>query len=460
MMKLMSLLAGGCCFVGSLAGSLQAADVSNGSPEYQRDLAELMMMVDGSVRETDVFQLDFQPLDFDRIVVDDRLGNSDVYHYLTFRLRNVVSDTVKPDDISRQRSAFEEVMDGIVDQYENARFETDGGLSLQVNADNLQPGERELATIVSREDLSVRMRKVRISATVTDENGTRFRLLDAKPGEGDQEAFAFKDQGQTRISSVSIRAHRAIEEKYGRRLFSQNELRGKELPPYQGGEKDDFGMATGEVYGVLIFERLPVDGDHFSVIVNGISNKMRSLVPDHEYQQVGDYVNTRVGRRAYVLQYVRIGDEYALDQKPFVLEQSAWRWVASFQPTDNRRMGAYAKYFLDNIRQSEDGRMVGVGDQSNKRVEAEFWKYYNDIRAEVADYFARKGELTDRRLERREKTYQNLIDGASHEASFFAIEERLAAWQKAAAEEQAAHQAAQQATNEGLRDFQSLLGDR
>ena len=191
MMKLMTLLAGTCCLVGSLAAPLQAVDVSNGSPEYQRDLAELMMMVDGSVRETDVFQLDFQPLDFDRIVIDNRLGNSEVYHYLTFRLRNVVSDSVKPEAIDRKQSAFEEVMNGIVDQYENARFETDGGLSLEVNADNLPPGERELSTIVSREDLSVRMRKVRINAVVTDENGTRFRLLDAKPGEGDQEAFAF-----------------------------------------------------------------------------------------------------------------------------------------------------------------------------------------------------------------------------------------------------------------------------
>ena len=255
------------------------------------------------------------------------------------------------------------------------------------------------------------------------------------------------------MSSVSIRAHRAIEERYGRRLFSEHELRGKELPPYQGGEKDDFGMATGEVYGVLIFERLPVDGDHFGVIVNGISNKMRALVPDHEYQQVGDYVNTRVGRRSFVLNYVRIGDEYALDQKPFVLEQSAWRWVASFQPTENRRLGAYSKYFLDNIRQAEGGRMVGIGDQSNKKVEAEFWKFYNDLRAEVADYFAQKGELSARRLERRQKKYQDLMDDASHEASFFAIEQRLAAWQQATAERQSQHQAAKQAADEGLRDF-------
>ena len=391
MQKLMTFLAGGCCLAGSWLAPVAAMDVSNGSPEYQRDLAELMMMVDGSVRETDVFQLDFQPLEFDRIVIDDRLGNSAVYHYLTFRLRNVVSDSVKPDDIDRKRSAFEEVMDGIVDQYENARFETDGGLSLEVNADNLPPGERELATIVSREDLSVRTRKVRISAIITDENGTRFRLLDAKPGEGDQEAFAFQDQGQSRISSVSIRAHRAIEEKYGRRLFSQHELRGKELPPVPRWRKDDFGMATGEVYGVLVFERLPVDGDHFSVIVNGISNKMRALVPDHEYQQVGDYVNTKVGRRSYVLELTASVMNTHSTRSPSSSSRapgvgspaSSQQRTASSAPTQNT--------FLDNIRQSEGGRMVGVGDQSNKRVEAEFWKFYNDIRNEVGSYFAQQG---------------------------------------------------------------------
>ena len=131
-----------------------------------------------------------------------------------------------------------------------------------------------------------------------------------------------------------------------------------ELPPFRSGPKDDFGMAAGEVFGVLIFDRLPVNGDHFTVIVHGLSNKMRSIVPEHDYQQVGDYVNTRSARRAYVIEYRRIGDEFTLDQSVIEEVQRSWRWVNSFQPTENRRLGAYAKYYLDNIRQAQNGRVV------------------------------------------------------------------------------------------------------
>ena len=106
-----------------------ASEIEGGSVEYQRDLAELLLMVDGSARETDIYQLDFMPLEFDRIVIENRLGEADVFHYLTFRLRNV-SDTVRPVIVSAVPLRIASLM----------TVDTDEG---QRNVRNLAAGEEE-----------------------------------------------------------------------------------------------------------------------------------------------------------------------------------------------------------------------------------------------------------------------------------------------------------------------------
>ena len=63
------------------------------SEQFLQDRAQLQAMVDE--RQTDVYELDFRPLDFDRVLVKDRTGTEHVYHYMTFRIVNRVSDNAQ-----------------------------------------------------------------------------------------------------------------------------------------------------------------------------------------------------------------------------------------------------------------------------------------------------------------------------------------------------------------------------
>ena len=112
-----------CC------AGMAAAQEDESVAQYVEWQQELEALVDN--RDVDVFELDFHPLDFDRILVDDGLGNKQVYHYLTFRLRNKVSDSAKY--LQENASAFNEVMASIVKEYEGVSFNTDEGPVLRVD---------------------------------------------------------------------------------------------------------------------------------------------------------------------------------------------------------------------------------------------------------------------------------------------------------------------------------------
>jgi len=370
--------------------------------DYQKWEAELRAMLDS--RDVDVFELDFQPLDFDRILVKDGAEVEEVYHYLTFRLRNRVSDNAQY--LLEHASAFNEVMDAITKEYQGVSFSTDEGPTLRVDdADSIE--EERLATVVERADLKVRGRSVNITVLAHDENGSRFRLFDEVPGEGPQEAFDFADLGETRYGATYRRVREAIEEHEGRRLLSVHQIRDLELPPYNPQARDDEGVAQGEVFGVIIFNRLPVEGDRFEIMVQGLSNKLRfngMLVqqgsPDPK-DQVQDYFNARILRRTYVMEFARPGDEYFLDQAGFELERHGWEWKPAFNRIARRSTMAYAKYFMDNIeldKPTTDGE--GMPVLHDAEVADDALAYYDNAVGQLEQRF--EGKLAAIEAERAE----------------------------------------------------------
>ena len=350
---LRSPLAVGLAAVLGLAAPLAAVDEID--QKYLDMRAELLAMVES--RDTEIFELDFKPLEVDRILLRGGPGGEEVYHYITFRLRNRVSDNAK--FLIEHASAFNEVMDAITKEYEGLTFSTEGGPRLDLQ-DASAIEDKELATIVDRADLKVRSRAVNITVRVDDENTTRFRLFDEEPGEGPQEAFDFEDLGETRYGQAFRRVREAIEEKEGRRLLSVHEIRGKELKPYDPQVRDDEGVAQGEVYGVLVFDRWPVEGDRFRVRIQGLSNKLRfgdfqirEGTPEPK-DQVQDYFNARIMRRTYQMTIERPGDEYFLDQAEPRIVSHGWTWAPAFERVKHRASMAYAKYYLDNIELEEE----------------------------------------------------------------------------------------------------------
>ena len=79
------------------ASSAAAAEVSEfGAPnqEYLEQKAELEKLV--ASRDTDLYELGVEPLDFDEVVIKDKLGRNHVFNYLTLRLRNETKDVTRP----------------------------------------------------------------------------------------------------------------------------------------------------------------------------------------------------------------------------------------------------------------------------------------------------------------------------------------------------------------------------
>lgn len=381
--------------------------------------AELVAMLDS--RDTDVFELDFKPLELDRIMIKDRTGTEQVFHYLVFRLRNRVSDNARY--LVEHATAFNEVMAAITAEHESARFDTEGGPRLYIeDANNIQ--DERLATILEREDLKVRGRTVNITAIAYDENGTRFTLFDRVPGEGDHYLFNFEDYGTERYGSDREIVREAIEEKEGRRLRTVNEIREMELPPYNEEQLNDEGFHVGEVYGILIFHRLSVEGDLFTVEVQGMSNKLRIRTPEHDPNEVEDYVNTRILRRTYVASYRRPGDEYFLDLAEFTPHRSGWEWRPSFQRIRHRSSMAYSRYFLENIAlEQESTDTDGKPLLRNKQVEEEYWNYDTDAREEIAVAIAEKKGIVAAKRSALEEFYASMIE--ENEIGEEALRQRL-----------------------------------
>lgn len=360
------LVALACAF--ACAPALRAAETAESNAptqEYLDQKAELEAMI--TSRDMELYEMSVEPLSFDRVVVTTRSGKEAVFNYLTFRLRNQIADRTSTP--LSQAKGYSEVLAAIQEQYAGqAKRVEDNGVKLQIEGVEGKDG-----TIVERQDAQIHQKKVSITVYGYDENGTSIRLLDEPPGSGPQESFNFADLGETSWSAVSERVREKIEEKEGRELWSLDKIRGTELPPFVATDRMPNGWAKGEIIGVASFHRVSDYGDHFTFEIRGVSNKLRIRWPETEAGKVENYLDARFFRRHYVLHYDRIGDEYFRELDAFRLVKHGWEWVNTFQRNEHRRSMAYARYFLDNIRNEKDG-------ERNKNVEAEFWSYYKEVR--------------------------------------------------------------------------------
>lgn len=357
-----------------LGQPLAAVDVNQPSPEFQAEKAQLEEML--ASRQLDLFELQFIPGKLDRIVVRDRRGRDHVFNYLIFSVRNQA--TVDPAAMAARAKGYNEVLQSIAQQYEQAKIDTEGGVKLAIDGVEGQDG-----VVLERTEAQPRKRAVAITATAVDENGTRIRLLDEPPGSGPQEQFAFPDLGETSIAAINQRILERIEEQEGRKLLSTEALRGYPLPPFDGVSRveapdindpahDMHGWLVGEAHAVVLFPRLSDHGDRFTVQINGLCNKLRFRHPAVEAGKPENYFQTRVLRRTMVLQFDRPGDEFSRDLDRFVLASHGYRWVESFQRTDVRRTIAYARFFLDNLADEKGALNTQTMDQ--------FWPYYDEQR--------------------------------------------------------------------------------
>jgi hypothetical protein len=355
------VLTGAAAHVSQLHGGEAVSEFGTPTQEYLDQVAALEKMV--TSRDTDIYELGFEPLVMDEISLKDKSGNLTVYSYLTFRLRNEFKDPTKPP--MGKPSRYSEVLKAITEQYQVAKAK-DGQLSIE-------GVEGPAGVILKRDDeYKPRTRKPTINVIAYNEHGTRIQLLDEPVGSGVQNNFNFADHGELARDTVYTRVREEIEEIANRRLLTVGELRNKELPPYDPTKRNEEGVAEGEAFGVVIFNRLSVYGKKITLEVNGLSNKFRLRAPEMKPGEVTNYVAARYVRRVYVLHYDRTGDEYFRNLDDYVLNKGGWEWVNTYQRLHNRKTMAYAKYFIDNITDAK-----GVRQPS---VEEEQWKYYEDVR--------------------------------------------------------------------------------
>lgn len=354
------------CAAATLAASLGAAEGGGAPPpsqEYLDNRAALEAML--TSRDVEEYEVDVAALALDRVLVKDRLGREHLFHYLTFRIRNQITEDSKA--LAAGATRYNEVLQQMATDYEYAKVAD--GVTLEVD------GEK----VLDRADKRSKTRTLNVSVLAYDENGSAIDLLDdpaAKEPAG-RLAFNIPDYGDYVAGSPLAAVRDKVEEIAGRRLLTIDEIRAKELPPYDAAQVDEEGVAAGEVYGVVVFNRLNDHGDEFTLEVRGVSNKLRTRAADATPGQVANYANTRVLRRVYVLHYARPGDEYYRDQDRFRLERGGWEWVDTFQRLSKRADVAYATYFLDNLV-DEKGKL-------NPALEEKFWPYYSKVREERPD---------------------------------------------------------------------------
>jgi len=349
----------------SAAWSATTAESNAPSQEYLDQKAELEAMINS--RDMELYEMSFEPLSMDRVLLTTRSGKEMVFNYLTFRLRNQIAD--KTSTPLSQAKGYNDVLAAMQEQYAGmAKKVEDNGVKLQIEGVEGADG-----TIVERQNAQIHQKKVSITVYGYDENGSRIRLLDEPVGSGQQETFNFPDLGETSWAAIAEKVKDKVEEKEGRELYTLDKIRGIELPPYVATERQQNGWAKGEIYGVAMFHRLSDYGDHFTFEARGLSNKFRMKFPDVEAGKVENYLDARFSRRVFVLHYDRVGDEYFRELDPFVLKKAGWEWVNTFQRNEQRRQIAYSRYFLNNIRNEKDG-------ERNQNVEAEFWPYYKAFR--------------------------------------------------------------------------------
>jgi|GEM_PF-3550633 len=376
----LSLAVLACCSV-----AVTAVDKGEPSTQYLEQRKELEQMLER--RNLELYEFHFTALAFDQVALQDRLGNVKIVYYMTFRLRNQMGDAQSQP--WSEYKGYNEVLATIAQQYEAAKVTKEAGTALAI-ADVKEVPAAD-AVILRRDDAQVKPRQVAITAVITDENGTRLRLLDDKPGAGPQETFNFADMGDTSISTVSQLARTKVEETVQRKLLLTDEIRTLTLPPYDATKRNEYGWADGEVYGVLLFNDLSDLGDHFMVEVRGLSNKYRIHWPETPSGKVEDYLTADFLRRSFVLEYDRPGDEHQRDLDSLVLIKSGWQWRQAFQRIAERKAMAYSRYYLSNIATQAD-------EVVNKTVEEEFWVDYATDRKSYDKLPDLQAELNNREV--------------------------------------------------------------
>jgi hypothetical protein len=390
------------------AGAAEPAlgDVGEPSPEYKAARAELEGML--SRRDMDLFELQFEPLEMDRIVLRNRLGRERAYDYLIYRIRNQVTDSTER--LALKAKGYNEVLASMAEQYAIAKVQQGDGVRLVVDG-----VEGPDAVILERQEAKPRTRTANLTATAWNENGTRLHHLGeitdraarlaweretaklrAERRDGDvrepptgRPDPAFRDVGEPDTQHAEDEVRRAVEERFGRRLLTTVELRGRPLPPFDGVarvqvadiEAPEYAMNgwfVGEAYGIIVFDALSYRGRNITLSIAGLSNKMRRdpKQAEPEAGKVDNYFDRRWLRRSYVLEFQRPGDEYYRDQDRFQMAAHGWRWVPAFVRIDARREIAYGSYFLDNIR------TPATPDVPNEQVEGEFWPMYEASRTQ------------------------------------------------------------------------------
>ncbi len=358
-----------CAALGLLCPAMTAAAEGAANPGVADDVlvnqdsiqmkAELEAMV--TSRDVELYELSFQPVAIDRVLLKDRLGHERLFHYIAFRLRNQITDDTRQEVAVATR--YNEILKQMSEEYADRGASLKGAVTLDVH------GEK----VLDRAELNARKRTVGMTVLAYDENGSRIQVLDEPVGSGSQNTFNFTDYGDSVAADTFGQVRDAAEEQVGRKLRTLDEIAKLELPPFdpQTPDEDEQG-ADGEVFGVIIFNSLTDHGDRFTIEVRGLSNKLRVKTPDPEKGQLENYLQTRVMRRVFVLRYDRPGDEYYRDQDPFVLVKSGWEWMNTFQRVQTRADMAYSRYFLDNITDEKGERSPAVED--------EFWPYYGKAR--------------------------------------------------------------------------------
>ncbi|MFW5750550.1 MAG: hypothetical protein ACOCZK_02770, partial [Planctomycetota bacterium] len=140
------------CALVTCGAASASAEETDMSPDAQRMEAKLESFLVG---RTGVYELDFEPLSMERVLIDNRIGHDRVYHYLTFRLRNRTSTSATA--LTPSATAFDEVMNTILREYQGLRYDQETGIKLiDESAQNLR--DERLRVIVEREDLEGKAR--------------------------------------------------------------------------------------------------------------------------------------------------------------------------------------------------------------------------------------------------------------------------------------------------------------
>ncbi len=324
----------------ALAAILPAEDIANPSQEYLDQRAELEAMT--GARNLDLYEVTLEPVAFDRLVIQDRLGGATSHGYLAFRIRNQIGATSAL-PIS-QSKGYNEVLEAIVRQYEQARVNKEHGVVLSVDGVGGKDG-----IIVERSDAQAGTRTLDLSFQLTDEHGSRQRVLEDPSAPGAQDSFSFQDQGTTVHASVSSVVRDRVEELLGRRLLTLDEIRTRSLPPYDAATRTEEGWAAGEVWGIAVFPQLPREGHRYTIDVRGLTNKFRIRWTPTEAGKPENYLTTVFYRRTFRLEYTVAGDEFHRQEGAMTLAKAGWQWLPTFQRSEQRRTQALARYYLNNI---------------------------------------------------------------------------------------------------------------